>query len=137
MIQDTASIVVEKGGEFLLIKRSNRTWRGQWCVPGGHVDEGETAWEGAQREAREEVGGVEVEKEPYAVFVHSVPAGERGCPEPHQHRCHAFKGKVVGKVKIGTDAAEFGWFTLEEAKKLKLTDYTKESINRLLGKAIL
>ena len=125
MIQDTAAILVEKDGKFLLVKRSNRTWKGQWCVPGGHVDEGESVWEAAQREAQEEVGKVEVEEEPYMIFIHSVPAGEKRCPGEHQHKCHAFRGKVVGEIKAGTDAAELGWFTKEEAKGLKLTNYTK------------
>jgi len=42
ILHDTVSIVIEKDGKFLLIKRRNKPEKNYWAVPGGHVDEGET-----------------------------------------------------------------------------------------------
>jgi ADP-ribose pyrophosphatase YjhB (NUDIX family) len=54
------AIVVNEAGEVLLIKRSDN---GRWCLPGGHVDYGETIAQAAVREAYEETGiRVEVER---------------------------------------------------------------------------
>lgn len=48
-----ATAVIIKDGKVLLTKRSDFE---VWCLPGGHVDEGESPAEAAVREAREEVG---------------------------------------------------------------------------------
>ncbi|MEM5798010.1 MAG: NUDIX hydrolase [Candidatus Aenigmatarchaeota archaeon] len=126
----TVAILIEKNGKVLLAKRANKTWHGFWCVPGGHVEEGESIHEAALREAQEEVGSVIIEPKPFMIFVHSVPAGERRNPGPHKHTCHVFKG-VVEKVRAGGDVAEVKWFKIQQIKKLKLTSYTKKILNIL------
>jgi 8-oxo-dGTP pyrophosphatase MutT (NUDIX family) len=64
-----ATIVAGEGGEacFLLTRRADRPGRhaGQWALPGGRMDPGESAEAAALRELREEVG---VEAEPGAVL---------------------------------------------------------------------
>lgn len=56
----TVAIVTDEAGEycFVLIRRSNalRAHGGQWALPGGRVDPGETSAEAALRELEEEVG---------------------------------------------------------------------------------
>ena len=132
MIEDTNITVVEREGKILLVKRLNDTFRGWWCLPGGHGEPGESPANAAQREAREEAGGVEVEKEPFLIFVHDWPADSH-VNEPHQHRCHAFRGSISGKLKAGDDAGEIRWFTPEEARKLKLTNYTERVLRKIKG----
>ena len=128
--ENTACIVVEKDGKLLLVKRANPTFHGWWCFPGGHSEQGENPAQTAQREANEEVNGVQVEDKPFMVFVHDWPPDSH-ISEPHKHRCHTFRAKVVGEIKAGDDAAEFGWFTAEETKKLKLTNYTKRVLEEM------
>ena len=130
-IEDTAVVVVrDNEGKILLEKRGGRVFRGWWCVPGGHADKGEAPEQAAQREAKEEIGQVKVEGKPFMIFVHDWPADSH-IKEPHQHRLHAFMAKVTGKLRPGSDAAELGWFTQEEAKKLRITDYTKTVLNHI------
>ncbi len=57
MVKSGATVAIIKDGKILLTKRSDFE---VWCLPGGHVDEGESVAEAAIREAREEVG-LEVE----------------------------------------------------------------------------
>ncbi len=50
----TGSAIVVDGGGRVLLHRHKRL--GRWLQPGGHVDPGETPWEAALRETREETG---------------------------------------------------------------------------------
>ena len=54
MIQTVFSLIL-KGDEFLLIQEQGLA-KGLWCLPGGHMNEGETLEQAAVREAREEAG---------------------------------------------------------------------------------
>lgn len=129
-VHDTTSIVVRERNRFLLVRRANRPEKGSWCFPGGHVDPGETVADAAQREAKEEAGDIEVEGKPFYVFDH----------EPfiaHRHRCHVFFGKVSGKVKAGSDAAEAGFFTLGEMRGMDLTNFTIHIANRMIEKGMV
>ncbi len=49
-------VVVRNGDAVLLIQRGNPPRRGDWGLPGGVVELGETLREAAQREVREECG---------------------------------------------------------------------------------
>jgi len=127
---DTTAVVVRHNGRFLLIKRATPPEKGLWCFPGGHADEGETIKECAEREAKEEAGEIGVEKEPFYIFTH----------EPrlfHRHRCHVFFGKVAGKPDPGKEAADIGFFSVEEIKKLELTHFTIQILNHMADKGLL
>lgn len=51
------NVIVEKDGKILLSRRQNKGWGdGLLCIPGGHVDSGETFTQAAIREAKEELG---------------------------------------------------------------------------------
>lgn len=47
------TVAVMKQGRLLIGKRSDT---GRWCMPGGHVEDGETPVQGARRELEEETG---------------------------------------------------------------------------------
>jgi 8-oxo-dGTP diphosphatase len=129
--ENTAVAVVRnKEGKILLVKRGGRTFHGYWSIPGGHAEKGETPEQTAQREANEEIGEVKIQGNPFMVFLHKWPA-DHSIKEPHQHKCHAFFGKVSGKLRAGDDAVELGWFTVEEAKKLKIVKYIRTVLDRL------
>ncbi|HLD57517.1 MAG TPA: NUDIX domain-containing protein [archaeon] len=123
ILHESALVIIKKSNKFLLIKRGNPPFKGCWAAQGGHLDKGETPYQAATREAKEEIGEIKVEKKPFCVFTHDVRVG-------HQHKAHAFKGIVAGKIQAGTDAAEFGWFTLKGLKKLDIVDYTLRVLNK-------
>lgn len=50
-------VVCFKGEAVLLIQRGKEPRRGEWSIPGGAVEMGETTREAAAREFREECGG--------------------------------------------------------------------------------
>ncbi len=51
-----ATVLVERAGQVLLVRRSIDPGRGLWCFPGGYVDFGEDPLVAALRECREETG---------------------------------------------------------------------------------
>jgi mutator protein MutT len=50
------SAIVARGGKILLTRRAAAPYAGQWDLPGGFVEAGETPEEGLRREVREELG---------------------------------------------------------------------------------
>ena len=52
----TVDIIILFGGKLVLIQRMNPPHQGQWALPGGFVDVGETVEHAATREAKEETG---------------------------------------------------------------------------------
>jgi ADP-ribose pyrophosphatase YjhB (NUDIX family) len=52
----TVDIVVRKGNLILLEQRGREPFEGMRCLPGGHVDNGETVESAALRELKEETG---------------------------------------------------------------------------------
>jgi 8-oxo-dGTP diphosphatase len=92
-------IPAERG--VVLIRRGSEPFKGQWALPGGFVEVGETVEEAADREAAEETGlAVEVAR---LVGVYSDP--ER---DPRGHNVSvAFIARVLsGELSAATDASE-------------------------------
>lgn len=102
MIKLSADIIIEyPDGEIVLVKRKNEPFKNMWAIPGGMVDEGETAEEAAIREAKEETGlDVQLVR---LVGVFSKPGRDpRG-----QYVSVAYHAVPVGgTLKAGDDAIE-------------------------------
>ena len=56
MFELSASVVLFRGGEILVMKRSGGFSAGGWFFPGGHVEQGERPSEACARELVEETG---------------------------------------------------------------------------------
>ena len=48
--------ILRKGNKILLVQEAQENCYGQWNFPAGHLDDGETVFEGAIREVFEETG---------------------------------------------------------------------------------
>ena len=94
-------VVIPSEEGVVLIRRGREPFRGQWALPGGFVDVGETVEVAAARDAAEETGlAVELSR---LVGVYSDP--ER---DPRGHNVSvAFLARVLsGELSAATDAAE-------------------------------
>jgi ADP-ribose pyrophosphatase YjhB (NUDIX family) len=129
ILHTTTAAIIEKDGKVLLIKRANPPMRGYWAIPGGHVDAGESIWQAVNREMKEEIGNVKIEKKPVMDFIHDVKIG-------HRHHCYVFVGKPKGKIRAGSDAERLGWFTLGQMRRMNLTHYTIKALNHFYRKRV-
>ena len=94
-------VVIPAEERVVLIRRGSDPFEGQWALPGGFVEVGETVEEAAVREAAEETGlAVEVAR---LVGVYSEPDRD-----PRGHNVSvAFLARVLsGQLAAATDAAE-------------------------------
>ena len=94
-------VVIPSEEGVVLIRRASDPFEGQWALPGGFVEVGETVEAAAAREAAEETGlAVEIAR---LVGVYSDPGRD-----PRGHNVSvAFLARVVGgDLVAATDAAE-------------------------------
>lgn len=99
--------------KVLLIKRGIKPYIGLWALPGGFLNEKETAEEGAARELKEETGFE-------AAYLEQLRAYTSPGRDPRERVITiAFIALVkIGEVKGGDDAAEAQWFAVDKIPQL-------------------
>lgn len=94
-------VVPSEDGSILFIRRASDPYEGQWALPGGFVEVGETLEEAAVREAGEETGlSVEIVR---LVGVYSEPDRD---PRGHNVSCAYLARAREGELSAASDAAE-------------------------------
>jgi ADP-ribose pyrophosphatase YjhB (NUDIX family) len=124
-------VVVWHEDRVLLIRRDKPPRRGQWSLPGGAQQLGETVAQAACREVREEAG-IAVE---LGAIIATVDLIER---DPDQRvRYHYTLIDFVAEaaspaLRPGSDAADARWFGIAEVEALGLWSETVRIINLAL-----
>jgi 8-oxo-dGTP diphosphatase len=115
--------VVVEGTSLLLIRRGRGVGAGQWSIPGGRVEAGETVGEAVVRELREETG-LDGLCGALLGWVERIDAD-------HHFVILDFVVDVLepGPLVAGDDAAEAGWFPLHEVAELDLVDGLAEFLH--------
>ncbi|MGA2426134.1 MAG: NUDIX hydrolase [Terriglobales bacterium] len=103
----------------LLIRRGTAPLLGDWSLPGGVLECGETLREAAAREAREETGLVVETGEMLGVY-ERVIRGDEGRVRYHYVLIDFLCRPVGGDLNAGSDAADVRWFTRDELPALNL-----------------
>lgn len=110
----TVDIVMQRGSKVLMIRRKKEPFAGRLALPGGFVNEGETAEDAARREVSEETG---LEVEPVDILgVYSDPARD---PRRHTITVVFVAIRVGGKEQASDDAAEIEWIDFADVQKMK------------------
>jgi 8-oxo-dGTP diphosphatase len=126
----TVAAIMTQGDDadrILLTRREVEPFRGQWCLPGGHIERYEPARSAVIREAREETG-LDFEARFLAYFDEIVP--ERGIHAV----VLAFVGPATGKlVPSEAEVSEIAWFTLDQARALPLAFTHNEILDTYAG----
>lgn len=126
--------VLIHNGRALLIRRAAEPLRGQWSIPGGKLELGETMAEGVARELKEETG-IEVRAgELIEVFerIWVEEAGAGGAkPKFHYVIADYLCEHVSGEPQAGSDALEVVYASEAELGRFQLT----ETAMRVLHKA--
>lgn len=129
--------VIIENGRALLIRRGSEPLRGEWSIPGGTLEVGETLPEGVARELLEETG-IEVRVlELIEVFDRIFPDENlqafrrKRSPRFHFVIVDYLCERVGGEAVAGSDVTDVAYATEDELQKFKLT----ETATRVLKKA--
>jgi mutator protein MutT len=121
--------VIFDAGRVLLIKRAHEPLMGEWSLPGGAVDVGETLETAVAREVLEETG-LEVEVGPLIAVIDSIRRDPDGRVEYHfvivDYRCRV----LAGTATASSDAADCCWADLNQLDRYALTPMTSEVIGK-------
>jgi 8-oxo-dGTP diphosphatase len=125
-----AGIVVFRGEEVLLVRRGKPPYEGEWSLPGGKIEYGETAAEAALRELAEETGTT-ARIAGLIDVIDSIGEREPGRPGDWHYVLVDFAGVWTGGEPVAADdVSEAGFFPYEEAIGLTRWDRTRNVIGR-------
>lgn len=129
--------VIIDGGRTLLIRRGSEPLRGEWSIPGGTLELGETLEEGVARELLEETGVYVRVLELIEVFDRiylddaAAGGGNRKKPRFHYVIVDYLCERISGEPRAGSDVTDVAFASEEELAKFSLT----ETATRILKKA--
>jgi len=135
--------VVISEGRTLLIRRGSAPLKGEWSIPGGLLEVGETLEQGVARELGEETGLEVRVVELIEVFERIFPAAPKadGTPgDPARPQYHFVILDYLcdiqgGTLAAGSDALEFAWAREEDLPKFDVTVAVKRVLRKAFARA--
>jgi 8-oxo-dGTP diphosphatase len=122
LIRCVGAVVHDEQGRLLLVRRATEPGRGQWSIPGGRVQPGETDLAATRREVHEETGLL-VDVGRLLGSVH------RPAPGGAVFEIHDYSAQVIGgALRAGDDAADARWVTAAEYRELNVVGGLTESL---------
>jgi len=119
--------IIIQDGRVLLVKRGHAPLAGEWSIPGGVLELGETARAAAVREALEKTCLTVEPTELLGVYDRVLEDGA-GRTLYHFVLIDFLCRPLAGKAQAAGDADEVRWFTFEEAGALGLAEDTAEVV---------
>jgi ADP-ribose pyrophosphatase YjhB (NUDIX family) len=120
------ALIVENG-RVALVKRGHAPLAGEWSIPGGILEVGETLREAAIREALEETC-LHVEPQELLGVFDRVVRDQAGRVLYHYVLIDFYCPRTRGDLKASGDADDARWFSPQEIAELPLPDDTAEVI---------
>lgn len=120
------------GQRVLLVRRGNEPMRGEWSLPGGKLEVGETLREGVAREVREETG-LAVKPERIIEVVDRIVREESGVVRYHYVLVDFLCSLDGGKLAAGSDAQDVLWVSRAELKDFQIAPFTLAVIEKAFG----
>lgn len=124
------AIIFDEAGKILLTRRADN---GQWCLPGGHTDLGETLAETAIRETLEETGlHVEVKR---LIGVYSAPYPNGFIlNDTNQVVVASFLCRVIGgELCLSDETTDIGYFSTDQLPEPMLSIHRQRIADALSG----
>ena len=126
--------VIVKNDDVLVVRRANRPLQGEWSLPGGLVETGETTKEAVVREILEETNLTIEPIELVEVFERILRDAESRV-QYHFVVVDYLCRMLSGEPRPGTDVSEIRWAQLEELPMLGITPETTAVIHKALSAA--
>ncbi len=122
-------LALDAAGRILLLRRASSEYgEGQWCLPGGKLEYGDTPEGTAAKELGEETG-LTAKETTFLFYQNSLPgaAGQMHCLNLY-FRCHA-----AGNVTLNEESSGFAWLSPSEALARRPIFGAEEAIRRWLA----
>jgi len=126
--------IIVHGGRVVLVKRRFEPLAGQWSVPGGAVEAGESLEACVKREMAEETG-FEVEVGPVVEVLDRITRDDEGKVLYHYVLIDYLCWAVGGQLCAGSDVAEAVLVEPSELAQYELAEITLAVIERALEMA--
>ncbi len=118
------------GGRVALVRRAHEPRQGEWSIPGGKLEAGETLADGVRRELREETG-LEAEVVSLIEVFERIYRDSDGRIRFHYVILDYFCRPSSARAVAGGDALEVAWVSEEELGRWELN----EAVVRVVRKA--
>ena len=125
--------VVVDGARVLLVRRGHEPLKGEWSLPGGAVEVGETLEVAIAREVREETG-LEIDVGPMVDVLDRIRFDADGRVLYHFVLIDFVCKAAGGTLTCGTDAADVKWAPVMELTQYGLTETTMSVIQKALDR---
>jgi mutator protein MutT len=125
--------VVLDARRVLLVKRAHEPLKGQWSLPGGGVELGETLERAVAREVREETG-LHVEVGPIVDVLDRITSDADGRVEHHFVLVDFVCRPSGGELRSASDADAAEWVALESLRAYGVADVTVAVIRKAAGR---
>jgi len=131
-VAGVGAVVINGEGRVLLVRRGGEPLAGQWSLPGGGVETGETLETAVRREVLEEASLI-VDVGSLVGVVDRIQRDAKGDVEYHyvlvDYRCRP----TGGVLAAASDAQEAVWADPGDLDRFGLTDQTRDMIARALA----
>lgn len=118
---DCVGVICFRGDDVLLIKRGTAPRKGEWSIPGGRIESGESERDAALRELFEETGIMAALESKVA----TIDANFEG----FNYRLHDYAARwISGEPKFGDDAADARFVSQEALDSLGMWSKTRDVI---------
>ncbi|HWG05631.1 MAG TPA: NUDIX hydrolase [Beijerinckiaceae bacterium] len=129
IVLGVGAVLWNEEAEVLLIRRSKPPRLGEWSLPGGKVEFGETLRAALLREVREETG-LDVQIVDLLDTAEIIFDAEAGAADAHYVLVDFTVHAVSGRLAAGSDAADARWFSLDAIAGLHLWSETRRVIEQ-------
>ncbi len=126
--------VIIEAGRALLVRRATEPLRGEWSVPGGMLELGETLHDGVRREALEETG-LEIEPGDVLDVFDSIFTDGLGRTQYHYVLIDYLCRPVAGQARAGSDVSDVRWVSPEALPAMGLHHSIEQVVRKALARA--
>lgn len=103
------AIVADAEGRILMLRRGRGIGVGQWCLPGGKIDYGQTVEEALRSELKEETA-LDCESFRFLFYEDNLPADW----SPMHCLALFFECAVSGEIVLNAESSDHAWVAREE-----------------------